>query len=169
MVVVVSTPLIALAHGFGGTHYVADDRSHTYVTTESDISYRSKVDPHFDSVMYNQYYVRTDLTGGEHSTYYTYTDVYWYVTTEVSTSDAACVRWYNSTSTPKKCDQVRVRLAQARVDVVSDDTLRQGICHEVGHSVGFDDSQPETNTGCMSGGSNGTLSTHEIGHINGWY
>jgi len=105
-----------------------------------------------------------------YGSYTIHTDVYWFATTAVSSSDALCVRWADQNSTPKKCNQVRVRHPWKKVfDGTSDNTWKQGICHEVGHSVGFDDSSPETSAGCMSGGSNGTLSTHEINHINNQY
>lgn len=61
----------------------------------------------------------------------------------ISSSNAVCVQWTNQGATPPICDRVRVQLKQERVDVVTSSTLRQGICHEVGHSVGFDDSTPE--------------------------
>lgn len=45
----------------------------------------------------------------------------------------------------------------------------QGVCHEIGHTVGFRDPGAESGVGCMSGGGTGWLSTHEIEHINGAY
>lgn len=46
---------------------------------------------------------------------------------------------------------------------------KRGVCHEIGHSLGFDDSQPEPGQGCMSGGGLRRLSGHEIHHIDEQY
>lgn len=165
--------LPALGHGFGTTanpdHYIADSNFHTWVSTEGTQAHFNYLDPLFDGRMTGQYGNRTDLSVGELGSYTSTVDVYWFATPDVTSADATCMAWFDAGSTPPKCERVRVRLAESKIGVVSDDQWRQGICHEVGHSVGFDDSVPEVNTGCMSGGPNGVLSSHEINHINGQY
>jgi hypothetical protein len=46
----------------------------------------------------------------------------------------------------------------------------QGVCHEIGHGVGFRDYASPT-TGCMGGGTpnGGVLDSHEIAHLNACY
>lgn len=92
-------------------------------------------------------------------------DAYWFATPVTGgVADATCmVRDYGANP---KCYRTRIRFEESYLNSASLDSRKQAACHEIGHSIGFDDSQPETNTGCMSGGPNGTLSTHEINHIN---
>ncbi len=44
---------------------------------------------------------------------------------------------------------------------------RQKVCHELLHTLGADDGS--TAGGCMGGGPDGTLNSHDIGHIDGYY
>ena len=118
----------------------------------------------FNDRMTNQFGSRTDLNTFA-TTYSPSTDVYWFVTsTGPAAADAVCVTYIGST-----CDQERIRFNTNWAATQTLNQKRQGACHEIGHTVGFDDSQPEVNTGCMSGGGLGVLSAHEIGHINNLY
>ncbi|MDF1598112.1 MAG: hypothetical protein P1T08_18745 [Acidimicrobiia bacterium] len=158
----------ALAHGFGTSanpdHYVADSSYHTWAETESsDGEYYAMIGSWLAAIN-GQLRDRTDMSVGQ-QTYNTNTDVYWYVTPSVGTADATCVDFSSSLV----CNQVRVRFNTTWAYTYSSAQRQQGACHEIGHSVGFDDSQPENNTGCMSGGGQGVLSSHEIGHINAQY
>lgn len=163
----------ALGDGFGASanpdHYIADSNFHTWVSTEGTQAHFNYLDPLFDGRMTSQFGNSTDMVVQELGSYTTTVDVYWFATPAVSSSDATCMAWFDAGSTPPKCEQVRVRLPESKIGTIPVDQWRQGICHEVGHSVGFDDSIPESSTGCMSGGPNGVLSTHEINHINGQY
>lgn len=158
------------AHGFGTSanpdHYIADGPGHTWISVETNASHRNYLDPLFDGRMTGQYGARTDMTVAELTTYINTVDVYWEATLSVTSSDAQCMQWvvYNQI-----CDRVRIRHPESKIGVASANTWRQGMCHEIGHSVGFDDSSPENAIGCMSGGGVGVLSSHEIGHINAQY
>lgn len=156
------------AHGFGSTaspsHYVADGMPHTYGTTEANISDRTAMESVFNDRIVNQYGIRTDLSVLQ-VTPTAYTDAYWYVTTATSTADATCM----SLAATGVCESARIRFNTLWVRQQSLNEHRQGACHEIGHTVGFDDSVPEYQLGCMSGGGLGILSSHEIGHINAQY
>ncbi len=85
-------------------------------------------------------------------------------------ADALCVEfWGTPQSGSPRCNQSRLRFNRDWMLSTSADQKRQGSCHEIGHSLGFDDSQPEPGSGCMSGGPNGVLTAHEINHINAFY
>lgn len=162
------------AHGFATSaspdHYVADSSIHTFISTEGNSAERFWIESIFDDRMVSQYNDRTDLTTIKASSCSTMTDVYWFVTNISSgPGDATCVSYLDAPASPPVCDQVRVRFDPDWASSVSGYEKRQGTCHEIGHSVGFDDSQPEANTGCMSGGSIGHLSSHEVTHLNQEY
>lgn len=166
--VLITIPVAARAHGFGTSaspdHYVADSSHHTWAETEgTDGEYNAMIGSWLFAIN-NQLRDRSDMTVGQQS-YDSNTDVYWFVTPSVGVADALCVDY----SAPLICNQVRVRFNTSWAYSTSANGRRQGACHEIGHSVGFDDSQPENNTGCMSGGGLGVLSSHEIGHINAQY
>jgi hypothetical protein len=156
------------AHGFGTSanpdHYVADGMPHTYASTESTASEKITMEAWFNGRMTTQYDQRTDMTVLSVG-YTSFTDAYWYVTTAVGTADATCMNLLAGNI----CERVRIRFNTTWAANQTTNEKRQGACHEIGHSVGFDDSIPEVATGCMSGGGLGVLSAHEIGHINDQY
>lgn len=163
----------ALGDGFADTatpeHYIADSSYHTWASIEtSNPDDHALMDPVVDGRMTGQYIGRTDLSGGE-VTYNQYTDAYWYMTASTpGVADTVC-KDLMTQYWPDKCGRARIRFEEVYFRNTTDNDRKQGACHELGHTVGFDDSIPENNTGCMSGGPNGTLSTHEINHINYQY
>ncbi|HTE50895.1 MAG TPA: hypothetical protein VK698_08505 [Kofleriaceae bacterium] len=161
------------AHGFPGPY--ADNSSHTFVSiepTESEFLYWN----HFVYYTYTQYGDRTDLSTSERgwNDYTATTDVYWYTLDQWAFDmdypgvtvhgDSLCV----APMSDNKCDQFRVRISNGAA-ATSEANQWQLVCHEFGHTVGFDDSIPEPGLGCMSGGGAGWLSDHEIAHINERY
>lgn len=105
-------------------------------------------------------------------TYTTNTDAYWYVISDVpgGVADATCMEYFGSQHEGAvRCNRTRIRFVRSWAQNQTKYEKRQGACHEIGHSLGFDDSQPENNTGCMSGGGLGVSSAHEINHINSTY
>ena len=126
------------------------------------------MDFHVDAAMNQQYAARTQLDVLEVE-YTLNTDAYWRVTPEIEFADAYCMEYVGTHTGLDKCQRARIRFGEDWVDTYSTHEKAQGSCHELGHTVGFDDSIPESNLGCMSGGGQGVLSSHEIAHINGMY
>ncbi len=162
--------LPAVAHGFGLSanpdHPVADSFFHTYVSIESNEYHRGLMEAPFVSRMEDQYGDRTDMYAYQLASYDSTVDAYWYATPVTNgVADATCMD-LNTTPNPDQCRRTRIRFEESWLESASLNQRRQAACHEIGHSVGFDDSIPENDTGCMSNGPNGTLSSHEIGHIN---
>lgn len=171
---VVFIPHEVSAHGFGAAaaKSIADSALHSYVTTESTSAHRQKLVPLWRWIMTREYHSRTVMDTLEYS-YGEYTsnvDVYWFVTPEIAHSDWRCMQWRDESSTPKRCERVRVRHPQSQIPIATDGKWSSAICHEVGHSVGFIDDPPWDN-GCMAGGTvnAGVLSNHEIYHIDRCY
>lgn len=161
---------IASGHGFGLSadpdHYVADSSIHTWVSTETDPAYLNRMENVFDTRMTNQYGARTVLSVQKLPAYTTDVDAYWFSTASIgSEADATCMD-LNTAPNPDQCRRARIRFRDGWVMEAILAQRKQGACHEIGHTVGFDDSVPENNIGCMSNGPNGVLSDHEIGHIN---
>lgn len=169
----ITAPTPAAAHGFADNHYVADNSEHTWISTEPTQSERDIMQPFVDDRMVNQWDARTQLTSNKQSSYHDNVDVYWFVTeslTAGAAADATCIAFTSGTQGGQsRCNRARIRFRTSWMLSTSADQKRQGACHEIGHTVGFDDSVPEASIGCMSGGPNGVLTTHEINHINAFY
>jgi hypothetical protein len=94
-------------------------------------------------------------------------DVYWFVTTDLTpgaAADTLCV----GTLSGNVCSRFRIRVAQdAKIGL--DTTLEKNLaCHEVGHTVGFDDGGT-ARLSCMDGGDNAKLGSYEKIRINNRY
>ncbi|HHC08170.1 MAG TPA: hypothetical protein ENK55_05590 [Actinobacteria bacterium] len=170
LLVLVLPAVPAIGHGFGLSanpdHPVADSFFHTYVSVEANEYHEGLMEGVFISRMEDQYGARTDMAAYRLSSYDSTVDAYWYATpVTYGVADATCMD-LDTAPNPDQCRRTRIRFEEAWLESASLNQRRQGACHEIGHSVGFDDSVPEHQTGCMSNGPNGTLSSHEIGHIN---
>lgn len=161
----------AAAHGFA-VNSVGDNQLHTWISTETTQGDLDIMQPYVDDRMVNQWDARTQLESQKLTTYSDNVDFYWFVTNAAppGAADAACVEfWGTGVNGIPRCNRTRIRFNRDWMLANSADQKRQGACHEIGHSLGFDDSVPENHVGCMSGGPNGTLSTHEINHIDAFY
>lgn len=160
----------AAAHGFA-THLVADNQTHTYASTEGTQFWYDAMAGFVNGRMTDQWDAKTEIETVAVSYNQGVTDAYWYVTPDISGgADTLCVNFTGAQHAGVPvCDSSRMRFAEDWVSGQSGDQKNQGACHEIGHTLGFDDSQPEYRTGCMSGGPNGTLSSHEKTHVNDMY
>ncbi|MEK7424424.1 MAG: hypothetical protein AAB131_11360 [Actinomycetota bacterium] len=154
-----------LTTGFGPPYpWFADAMPHTYTSTEGTVAEKLSMLSIFNDRMINQYDARTDIITQPVS-YTSSTDVYWFVDPAVGTADTLCMNLISSNI----CNRFRIRFNTTWAANQTIDQKRQGACHEIGHTVGFDDSVPQIALGCMSGGGLGILSTNEIWDINAGY
>jgi hypothetical protein len=161
-------PRSASAHGFPGRY--ADNRDHWSVTVEPTEEQRSYWNHFVHFSLFGQY-DPTDLIIHEQSSYTSSVDIYWYSLEQWAFNndypgvtvhgDVIC----EATLSGNACDRFRLRLSEG-ARATSEANQWHLVCHELGHTIGFDDSVPEPGQGCMSGCGCGVLSTHERGHVN---
>lgn len=151
--------LVALADYFTGAF--ADSATHTWWDgNEQNAGELANWGVRMNTVMNNQYGNRTDMAVAETTTHGT-----------CATSNCTDISW-NATNLPTPLAGTAT-CAEGLANNICDhwhvsfdnDTngSNQQVCHEIGHTVGFDDI-PNNPGGCMGGGA-GALNTHEIGHI----
>lgn len=166
----------ALGHGFGaGTtpaHYVGDSTFHNWRNSESNAGESNTWDPRVDAMM-SMYITDTDLTGTETTTHGSsrgfYVDISWWVTPIPNFgATASCDKWYDSSASPPECDHNHVRFDGG--DWSDTFGRNYAACHEIGHTVGFDDSLWGTGgkDACMEDFVV-DLDTHMINNINAHY
>lgn len=133
-------------------------------TSESDAALRDFWRPYWIVVLQNEY-DPTSLNSQEVSSGSSY--VYWFVTSAVTNSDAACLA---PSSNPVECTRARVRHRQSAYPGASGQARAQGVCHEMGHTVGFGE-YAFGHVGCMGGGTpnGGNIASQEVAAINYCY
>ena len=168
---------VASAHGFA--EKFADSRTHTWYTSETGFADLSLFYNRIVDVTENEYDDKTDLTLFEddcHLNCYSgsapHVDVSWWATNLAVGlgGTASCDIVYASDST--RCDHWHVVLDNDAGQ--SSSSMRQKVCHEWAHTVGFRDSGVSLAPyGCLGGGSSnaGVLDTiwHERQHIDSKY
>ena len=163
----------ASAHGFGSGpgHYISYTSFVTYGSSESNGNHRAILAAFWGWVMNYQYGPRTAVAVDKVPSQNAY--VYWFVTPLPSGvgADARCMEYTNVSSNPAECSRARVRHNESGINRGSKSAKRQGVCHEVGHTLGFIDYPGGSTNGCMGGGTanGGVLRTHEINHLNACY
>lgn len=164
--------IIAAADFFGGRY--ADDTTHHFVSIESNNADFEELDGKFTAAM--QHLDATtqmrDVKRNRHD-YVSWVDAYWYATDQSNFSnptvngDTTCMAALAS----NRCDRFRVRFNEDRL-WRSNRRIRRTACHEILHTVGFDDGWTG-NSGCLPGWGTGPgfsddiyMNTHEKNHIN---
>lgn len=146
-------------------HYVAATSTVNWGTSENNASHRDFFRPYWVIVIQDEYHSPTALSSVEVTASSAY--VYWFVTPVVNASDTTCLE---PSSNPVECTRVRVRHRESAYPGASGAERAQGVCHEMGHAVGFRD-WAYGHTGCMGGGTAnaGQISSQEINAINYCY
>ncbi len=94
---------------------------------------------------------------------YPYVDISWWAADlPVGLGGDAVCKVYLSGSS---CDHSHVRFDDDAGQTPA--SKRQKVCHEIMHTLGADDGS--SNGGCIGGGPDGTLNSHDISHINSTY
>lgn len=166
--IAVLVPATVAAHGFGTSaspaHYIANTGNITHGSSETNSAHRAALQDHYLWEMEIEYEYKTALSAAQTSATTAY--LYWFVTPLDAGADAACVAYQNQSHNPPICERARVRHREQTILTASEDSKLQGVCHEIGHTLGFSHGGPAT--GCMGGGTpnRGVTSQHEIDHIN---
>lgn len=168
---------VALAHGFGAPY--ADTRSHTWWTAESDTADLLVFYWRMQDVTENELDAKTDLSLWEDSCHLNcynsstpHVDLSWWASDlPAPLGGLATCNIYVAGDT-SRCDHWQVVFDNDPGQ--SSNSLRQKVCHELVHTVGFKDSGITLAPyGCLGGGdiNNGVLDTvwHEQSHINARY
>lgn len=142
----------------------------SYGSSETNSDHRAKFEDLYRWNITQEYHQRTTLVTDERSPGSSY--YFWYVD---DLDPGVGARYFCTTeiaqSHPDLCRRARVIHNEYYINSSSstDASRSQGICHEMGHAVGFGENM--TGDGCMDGGRTnaGHLSAHEIDHINYCY
>lgn len=169
--VLLAVAMPALAHFFTGSGRYADTSTHTWWDGwESEPGELAIWGPYVEDSMYDEYHDRTDLVVSKfayhyNSSYtYPYTDFSWGAINLPTPKggDAVCNAGFLSNN---RCDHFHIQFDN---DPASEQVRRSAVCHEIGHTVGFDDGATWSG-GCIGIGSQYTLHSYEIYHINSRY
>lgn len=147
----------------GGTRY-ANNYSHSYRSTELDVTELNRWQPRFDGAGGQDVYNPTAIQLVRAADYALYSDFYWYV--DGLTIGTAGTYLCTLPQSDSVCSMGRIIIADD-AHQLSDLLQNNLVCHEIGHSIGF--GHGTSGTSCMSSGDNNLLNTIEIGLINQHY
>ncbi len=158
---------------FGPPWRYADNNQHTHRSIECNNASFLHFN-HFVHYTFSLDYNPTDLTTIELfpgcNSYNSSDDVIWWATSQslmqfpTSLGEVYCSKTSGST----KCDRWVMKLLETMETTHSWAVKWNVACHEIGHTVGFDDGGT-AGFSCMDGGNNGILASYEINKINGRY
>jgi hypothetical protein len=123
-----------------------------------------------ENIMYNQY-APTDVNVLEvayHNQGATdYVDVQWLARDlqPPVAGTAICNVWTNQST--RVCNHFHTEFDNNPVPGAT--TKKNIVCHEIGHTLGFDDHTHNPPSGCLGGGGQGVLDSHEKFHLNTRY
>lgn len=142
----------------------ADGTWHSHISVESNPAERADWEWRFIGPGAEEPFEVSDLSVNKASTYTSTTDVYYFQQQGSGAADATCMDFKSN----GRCEQFRIRFYSDFADTHSSHMKNNAVCHEFGHTVGFDDGGLNGGS-CMTGGDNTRLAGWEVLQLNSLY
>lgn len=148
---------------------LANDVNHLWSTSETDPSMVSVWNWRFAGPGGESRYEPTDLTFTYSATPASTVDVVYFVTPDLTNTSAYAETSCTAPVAGNKCDRFVIRINERSLTQNLPSHMKNNlVCHELGHTVGFNDGGT-TGSSCMTSGQNSRLGWWEVATINASY